>query len=603
MPIRRSAQMSNELRSYAGRLSEKIFGWRRIDTPEVQGHVDWLGRSVHPKPDSLVTDRKSITPLFGIGSNSQEVNTANSLYSMLSGRQLSRGAENILGGVYPGQGSNVPYATLLGVHRRNEIIYRCIRLIAQSTINPRLDVEDKIPVPIPQVAVPEALAGRDFETPDNHQWKRNVTHRFARLIARPNKRMSGKRFFEAWLTNWMLYGKFFAEKQRSATNAVVALWPLDTRFMEVYEYQDNEIVSWKFTPVGEDGKQLDPRILKSEDVFYSPLYDPCDPYFGAMSPTAVAMGSTVADIGHTEFVRQFYDNKSTPGGILLIKNKTLIQTEADDIKLRWWQKFSRAFGGGSSIAVLDQNAEFQPITAKLNELDNQYGTSQVECRLCMVYGVPPVLALTHAGIERATYSNSDQAETHFWSNTLMPLFDSMADDLTWEVLVPDFEGQEPVLNEDIRLKWDTSKVKALQEDVEKLNTRARENVRSGIWKVSEARELTGAQIDPFAGYYLHEAKLVPAYPDIMAADASILGQVPSVQIIASETVGPDGTVLDAGGKTPVEQGTALGGPKKPDNKNPNIGGGGGSVIPIDSVNPQAQAIINGVNSRRPARKA
>ena len=36
----------NEVREYSGSLSERIMGWRRIGTPEVQGYTDWLGRPV-----------------------------------------------------------------------------------------------------------------------------------------------------------------------------------------------------------------------------------------------------------------------------------------------------------------------------------------------------------------------------------------------------------------------------------------------------------------------------------------------------------------------------------------------------------------------------
>lgn len=523
----------DELRNYTGSLSSRLFGKRRIPTWEAQGYADRYGRPIDPNSRELVIDRhperRADTPLFGIGAGAgtHDSYVTGGLVQIMMGRE---GPWN--DGMFMDPSVAPNYGRLLGVAQRNEVIYRCMRLLQDAAAAPKLEVQFFTERPVPKIRPIKLLADREFAQEKSSDWDPDKSHGMKKLLMRPNRRMTGKVLLSLWVADLNTFGKFYALKVRSSSGKVVELWRLDPRNVEADVIIDNEVRRWKYTEYGEDGQHIRESFYRGEDVIFDTFINQANPYLEGLPPMAVAMNAGLADIGKTDFIRQFFDNKATPGGVLTVENVVLDQEKADDIKRRWYERFSRWSRGQNSIAVLDQNAKYQAVSSKLDELDSEFTTSQLECRLCMVFGVPPVLAFTYGGINRATYTNSDQSEAFFWSNTLIPMFDALLDCLTWQLL-PDFEPEDDILEELVRLRWNYEDVKALQEDITKVHERARQNVKDGIWRVSEARKVTGVPVDPYADYYLRQAKVVPSYPDVAASDAAILGQVPSVQVIAT----------------------------------------------------------------------
>jgi len=74
-------------------------------------------------------------------------------------------------------------------------------------------------------------------------------------------------------------------------------------------------------------------------------------------------------------------------------------------------------------------------------------------------------------------------------------------------LVPEFARISEVA-------FDVSDVWALQDDLDKVHSRARENARAGIWSVQEAREQTGMN----AAWSSDAVFLVPSATPPMAGD-------------------------------------------------------------------------------------
>ena len=564
----------SELRTYDGTLSARIFGWRRIPTQEVQGYADWQGRPVgEPGYAETVEDRKAISTLFGIGAATNDPYAAGSLYRMLSGREVG-GA----GGPIWNPGEKVDFGRVIGIARRNEIVYRCLRLITEAAVGPKLEVQKLISRDVPKIREVKVLEDRDFEEQKRFDWDPDKSHPMKRLLMKPSKHVTGQKFFAIWLSDLHTFGKFFAWKVRSQSKLIRELRRLDPQCVEPHKYDSDGVRTWKFSEYDERGELVREVLIDSEDIIYHTFMDPGKPLTDSLSPVQVAYWSADADIGQTEFTRQFFQNRAVPSGILTIKNKTLSQPEADKIKRSWMERFSRWMGGSSSVAVLDQNAEYQSISSKLDELDSEVSRSQIECRLAMVFGIPPVLVYTYGGINRATNTNSDQSERFFWSNTMLPLFESILDTLLWQLL-PDYEEEDLIRDEEIRLAWNYEDVRPMQEDADKVHARSRENVKAGIWTVAEGRAATEAPIDPYSDYYIRQEKMVPSYPDIAAADAALLGKVPSVQVIA--THGSDaGSSIQQDVNDAAQQGA--------DESLAN------QAATIDTTNPQASAVQNAV---------
>jgi hypothetical protein len=111
------------------------------------------------------------------------------------------------------------------------------------------------------------------------------------------------------------------------------------------------------------------------------------------------------------------------------------------------------------------------------------------------------------GMESSSYANKRQDWQVFWDLTMSPLLSTLAGEVTRK-LVPDFGGIDEVA-------FDLSDIKALQEDVDQLHKRHRDNLAAGIESWQEAREAIGLNPDPTEGIFFVASNFVPTEVDIL----------------------------------------------------------------------------------------
>jgi HK97 family phage portal protein len=333
------------------------------------------------------------------------------------------------------------------------------------------------------------------------EWQEIAGHPLRRLLMRPNDRMDEAAFLKACMVSSDISGRRYIEIVRqgnSKTGLPVELHPLDPAKVSPIPRDDGTVdYQWK------DGNKK--VIIPSQNMLVHLEQDPTSPY-QALAPLAVALGSVDADSAQTDYVRAFFNNAGVPSGILKVK-AVLTQEKSDDIKAQWRAKYGRQWGTQHDVAVLDENADYTRIGSGLNELDNDTLREFVETRVCMVFGVPPLIIYAFAGLKRATYSNLREAWPWFWASTLTPWFKDFRTWLTWSLL-PQFVNEELIFAEKVRLNWDMSQVAALQDDVDAAQNRARANFQAGMWTLNEARAATGEQEDPAGDAYLRSMALV-----------------------------------------------------------------------------------------------
>lgn len=364
-------------------------------------------------------------------------------------------------------------------HRRSEIVYAAIKAKATAAVDPRLLVQRK-----------------------SKEWAEDDGHPLRRLLMRPNAEMDESMFLAAALTSRDIAGVFYAEIVRATGSKLpVALHPLDPAKVFPVPGERNTTAEYEFR----DGSN---RVrIKATDMLVWRAYDPMYRYQG-LSPLAVCLGSVDADSAQTDFVRSFFNNAGVPSGLLTIKGRTVNNTEAEQIKARWRQRFGRDGGAQHDIAVMDENAEYQKIGAGLDELQSEILREFTETRVCMVFGTPPLIIYAFAGLKRATYSNLKEAWAGFWDATLTPLLKEWRTYLTWRLLT-EFEDENLIYGEKVRLNWDMSQVAWLQDDVTEMQTRARENFRAGGITLNEYRASIGQAPDPAGDYYLRLLAYAP----------------------------------------------------------------------------------------------
>lgn len=387
------------------------------------------------------------------------------------------------------QPRTVDTAGLMAASARSELAFSCIEIKRKAMQDPRLIVE---------------------ELSTDGTWTEASNHPFQRLMMRPlppsngSPGMDGATFMGVAVASWDIARVFYAEKVRSASGAVVALNPLNPAAMSPWKQGTGQVgYIWR------DG-------ARTERFRYEDLLIRGNPDWSCASPLSVAVGAIDADTAQTDFIRAFFNHGAQPGGILK-KKGTITQEVADRTADMWSAKYGRRGNGWFRPAVLDDNVEYQKVGAMLDELDSESIRGLTESRVCMPFGVPPLIIYAKIGLDKATYSNLKQAWASFWDAELSPALKAWREFFTWSLLT-EFVSEDLIFSGRIRLRWDLSQVAALQDDVDAVFKRAADALRAGGWTLNEYRSATGQAPDAAEDYYLRSK----------AQAAQVAGEMPVV---------------------------------------------------------------------------
>lgn len=364
-------------------------------------------------------------------------------------------------------------ATLEATMSLNELVYACIAVKATAARDPRLTVQ-----------VQKTSGGK-------LTYEEQPGHPFRSLIMRPNDRMTEGDLMRAMIVSWDISNprRFYCEKEYKSS-LLIGLHPLNPSLMRPkYSHARRELIGYEWS----DGSTrrdyaLDELLIRSAPAWYDP------------PPLVAALGATESDTAQTDYVRAFFENGGVPPGLLKY-NMPLNDDKRDEIRDKWRSRYGNRFGRNHDIGVLDTNVEWQETGATLDKLQSQTLRSVAESRICMVFGVPPLIVYAYVGLLRATYSNLGEAWRGFWDATMSPTFKELRDFWTWGLL-SEFEEEADIRSERVRLAYDMSTVAALQEDVDAIQKRSEAAWRAGGITRAEYRQALGQQADPGDAFYL-----------------------------------------------------------------------------------------------------
>lgn len=353
-------------------------------------------------------------------------------------------------------------AALIAAYRDNQLVRACVDILADTITDPRLIVQER---------------GKGDE------WQEVNGHPFKRLLMQPNPQMDEMAFLGFAETSMQAAGVFYAEIVRSRV-LPVELWPLQpgsvTPVYNTLRSGERVLKHYHFRD-GMFERDIAPEnMLVRDDVALG----------GRLPALASAMRHVDSDLAQSDYVRSFFNNAGVPSGLLKITGRTIDQEEADKLKAQWRGNYGRQYGNQHDVAVLDENADYQPMGAKLNELDSQTLRGFDEARICMAFGVPPLIVYAYTGMERATYSNLGGAWEWFWSTTMSAKLKGWRSFFTIHLL-PEFENRLDILDEKTRLYWDISSVSALQENLDAIIEREQKLFVVGATTMNELRARAG----------------------------------------------------------------------------------------------------------------
>jgi len=359
----------------------------------------------------------------------------------------------------------------LNGYSKNELVFACINERATS--------------------LPEATLQVYQRTKDGEEIIPD--HPLRQLLQKPNPFMTEFELLEMTVTYLDIAGNAFWEKARSAAGRVVELWPL--RPDRVRIVPDNvKYISQYVYEIGGIWYPLDPA-----DVIHFKYFHPTDYFFGM--PLLKAISRAIAtDNEATDFVKSMLENSATPPTI--VTTQTAIDKPLSDRLAKIWKQ---KFGGKNrgEPAILQAGMDVKTIGMNLRDLEFPDLRNISETRICSGFGVPPILVGANSGLQRSTFSNYEEARKSFWEETLSPLMVRLGGRVNLGMT------DEYGFDGNTYCRFDTSHVKALQENENDKWSRASTAKKDGIITKNEARSILGYKPVPDGDKFETEEKPDP----------------------------------------------------------------------------------------------
>lgn len=303
------------------------------------------------------------------------------------------------------------------------------------------------------------------------------------LLNNPNDTMDGAEFRELLSTHYDAAGNVYIEKVRQSRDPIRnrvfgSVKELGLIRPDYVEIKPGPTRSDDLFLVKVEGKVV--KALPRKDVIHIKEPNPGNDFYG-LSKIAVIAWEADLDTRLTEYDVSFFRNAGVPMGILITKTRQ----SADEVQ-QTKGAFRRAFQGLKKwfelLVISADEAEYKPLGGLPKDMEMHDTRNFAESRICSVFGVPPIIVGVNVGLERSTYSNYEQAQQSFWSETMIPYTRTIASALTRELL-PEFATTQ---DRGAFIVFDTSGVKALQEDNKDRYLAAAELFKTGGWTVNEA---------------------------------------------------------------------------------------------------------------------
>ena len=352
-------------------------------------------------------------------------------------------------------------------------VYACVREIATSVSS-----------------IPWSLYRKQREQDGKIKLVEVEQHALLDLLKRPNRWMSGQEFFEGCITYLNLAGNAYWELAaldgQKRPSEIYLLRPDRVKvvasrqhFIDHYIYTVN---NEKFT-------------LDVDEVIHLKYLDPLDDYYG-MSPIEAAARTIDTENEAVDWNKVFFQNAARPDGAL-ITDQQLTDEQFERLAKQIEQDWQGTRNAHKPL-LLEAGLKWMQLGLAQKDMDFSALRRMTREEICAVFGVPPVLV---GILDRATYSNYEEARKSFYEETVIPMLDRLKAKLNAELV--------PRYGDDLVLNYDLSGVSALQESQDALFKRLGGAVKQGLLTVNEARKALGHDAVPWGDIWWAPANLHP----------------------------------------------------------------------------------------------
>ena len=317
-------------------------------------------------------------------------------------------------------------------------------------------------------------------------------HPILQLLAQPTPNVPPSLVWSWILPDYQLLGNAYFRKVR-VSGRVVGLQYLAADMMRPVGNKVNPLVKYQYTV---DGTSYDIALEDLIHIRYG--RDPQDSRFGR-SPITSVLREIATDNVAASAAFGMVRNGGMPSIMVGPDYKGGVEDLSEDDARQTKRKLQQDFTGDNAGSVLVMTGPFkvEQVSHKPSEMAFDEIRRKPEERVCAALGLNPLVLQLGSGLERATYSNLEQATRSAWTDGMIPLMRQMAEALTI-ALLPDYEETQP----GDYLEFDVSTVPSLQADLNEDAERAERLYKSGIVDLATAKRVAGiTPSDDDEGYY------------------------------------------------------------------------------------------------------
>lgn len=308
-------------------------------------------------------------------------------------------------------------------------------------------------------------------------------------------------------------GNAYVQKVRDEAGRIRELWWIPHNRINPAWPSDSSTFISEYVVTVDNGQY---HLARTDVLHIRDGIDPRNERLG-LSPIKAQLREVCTVNEESGYTASLLHNSAVPG-LVITPDDPALRPNADDaqrIKERIREAFTGDFRGDTAVLAGKykiQTLGFSPEQLRLDRLP-----AAAISRLASAMGVAPMsMGLPDAG---KTYSNLAEANRTSWS-TVVAIQELVAEALRYQLL-PEF-GNDPTR---FTVEYDYSQIQELQEALDSLHARTREDWKAGILQLNEARELLGFDPDPggdrwFPGTEAGPVEATPGAPGSPPATAS-----------------------------------------------------------------------------------
>jgi HK97 family phage portal protein len=310
------------------------------------------------------------------------------------------------------------------------------------------------------------------------------------LMRQPNPFRTEAEFIETIEQHLSLTGNAFIRKVRDRGGTVRQLWMMQPHLVSILPDAKTYIKGYTYKVDGID------YPVPIEDVIHLLYIDPADDYYG-IAPLVAAARRIDADSELAKFTKQLLLNMAVTSGCF-VTDKKLNPEEREIMEDRMANRYVGAIRAGMPM-VLSHGMKWEQTSMTMKDLEIGNIAAIVESRICLALHVPAIVVGAKVGLDRSTFTNVREAREYMYENTIAPEWQMIADKLGGALLL-DFGYTDG----NLIARFDTSKIKALQESEHELWERVQTNDSLSI---IEKRLKLGYPAEPTGAVFLDANKV------------------------------------------------------------------------------------------------